>query len=79
MITPLKIWGRWGQDDQKWTLNLVTPDKIKIATQFIKQEKFIVCQCLWKRKDRNFLVAIRPGKRPAFSMLGMASDFLMML
>jgi hypothetical protein len=32
MNIPLKNWGRWGQNDQKGTLNLITPVEIKIAT-----------------------------------------------
>ena len=39
MNTPLKNWGRWGQDDQKGTLNLITPVEIKIATQLVKTGK----------------------------------------
>ena len=36
MNTPLKNWNRWGQDDQKGTLNLITPDEIKTAAQLVK-------------------------------------------
>jgi len=36
MNAPLKNWGRWGQDDQIGTLNLITPDEIKNAAQLVK-------------------------------------------
>jgi kynurenine formamidase len=39
MNTPLKNWGRWGQDDQKGTINLISPDEIKVAAQLVKTGK----------------------------------------
>lgn len=39
MNTPLKNWGRWGQDDQKGTINLISPDGIKFAAQLVKTGK----------------------------------------
>lgn len=32
-------WGRWGADDERGTLNLITPDVIKRAAQTVKQGK----------------------------------------
>jgi hypothetical protein len=79
MSTPLKNWGRWGQDDQKGTLNLITPDKIKIATQLVKAGQVYSLSMPLEAEDRNFPAAIKPGRPPASSMLRMAPGFLMML
>jgi hypothetical protein len=35
MKANLKNWGRWGQDDQQGTLNLITPEEIKAAAQLV--------------------------------------------
>jgi kynurenine formamidase len=35
----LKNWGRWGQDDQQGTLNLITPEEIKVAAQLVRTGK----------------------------------------
>jgi hypothetical protein len=32
-------WGRWGQNDQHGTLNLITPEEIKTAAQLVKKGK----------------------------------------
>jgi kynurenine formamidase len=39
MNTSLQNWGRWGKDDQKGTLNLITSDEIKAAAQLVKTGK----------------------------------------
>jgi hypothetical protein len=36
METELSNWGRWGQDDERGTLNLVTPEKTKAALSLVK-------------------------------------------
>lgn len=35
----LRNWGRWGDDDERGTLNLVTPDKLVAAAALVKQGK----------------------------------------
>ncbi len=37
MFTSLSNWGRWGKDDQRGTLNLVTPAKRKQAAGLVKE------------------------------------------
>ena len=35
-MTELSNWGRWGKDDQRGTLNLITPDKRKQALKLVR-------------------------------------------
>jgi kynurenine formamidase len=35
----LSNWGRWGDDDEKGTVNLITPDKVVAAAQLVKTGK----------------------------------------
>ena len=35
-MTELSNWGRWGQDDQRGTLNLITPEKRKRAAALVQ-------------------------------------------
>jgi kynurenine formamidase len=37
MIKELSNWGRWGKDDQKGALNLITPQKRKEAAKLVKE------------------------------------------
>lgn len=37
-------WGRWGDDDQRGTLNYITPEKIKSAASLVKSGKAISLQ-----------------------------------
>ena len=37
MMTDLSNWGRWGKDDQRGTLNLITPAKRKQAAGLVRQ------------------------------------------
>ncbi len=39
----LSNWGRWGDDDQLGTLNLITPDKRKRATQLVQEGTTVSC------------------------------------
>jgi hypothetical protein len=32
-------WGRWGQDDQQGTLNLITSEEIRTAARLVKKGK----------------------------------------
>jgi hypothetical protein len=36
MEQSLSNWGRWGKDDERGTLNLVTPEKTKQALRLVK-------------------------------------------
>ncbi|MGH9200440.1 MAG: cyclase family protein [Vicinamibacterales bacterium] len=35
-MTELSNWGRWGKDDQRGTLNLITPQKRKLASSLVR-------------------------------------------
>src|SRR5579863_5428795 len=37
MMTSLSNWGRWGKDDQRGTLNLITDEKRKQAAALVKE------------------------------------------
>ncbi len=37
MMTDLSNWGRWGKDDQRGTLNLITPAKRKQAAGLLRE------------------------------------------
>jgi kynurenine formamidase len=36
-------WGRWGPDDQRGTLNLITPDKVRQAAGLVKEGVSVSC------------------------------------
>ena len=40
----LSNWGRWGKDDQRGLLNLITPDKTKSALGLVKEAKTVTLQ-----------------------------------
>lgn len=40
----LSNWGRWGKDDQRGMLNLVTPDKTKAALALVREAKTVTLQ-----------------------------------
>ena len=40
----LSNWGRWGKDDQRGLLNLITPEKTKQATALVKEGKTVTLQ-----------------------------------
>ena len=40
----LSNWGRWGKDDQRGLLNLVTPEKTKSALALVKEAKTVTLQ-----------------------------------
>ena len=40
----LSNWGRWGKDDQRGLLNLITPEKTKQATPLVKEGKTVTLQ-----------------------------------
>src|SRR5438034_534163 len=39
----LSNWGRWGADDERGTLNLITPDKRLQATRLVREGLVISC------------------------------------
>ena len=40
----LSNWGRWGKDDQRGMLNLITPEKTKAALALVKEAKTVTLQ-----------------------------------
>ena len=42
----LSNWGRWGQDDELSTLNLITPEKRTQAAALVKEVTAITCSRL---------------------------------
>ncbi len=40
----LSNWGRWGKDDQRGLLNLITPEKTKQATTLVREGKTVTLQ-----------------------------------
>jgi hypothetical protein len=40
----LSNWGRWGKDDQRGLLNLITPEKTKQATSLVREGKTVTLQ-----------------------------------
>src|SRR5262245_27299580 len=40
----LSNWGRWGKDDQRGLLNLITPEKTKQALALVKEAKTVTLQ-----------------------------------
>ena len=40
----LSNWGRWGKDDQRGLLNLITPEKTKQAITLVKEGKTVTLQ-----------------------------------
>ena len=42
--TELSNWGRWGKDDQRGLLNLITPEKTKQALALVKEAKTVTLQ-----------------------------------
>src|SRR5256885_16015872 len=43
MISSLSNWGRWGQDDELGTINLITPEKRKRAAALVKDGVPVSC------------------------------------
>ena len=42
--TELSNWGRWGNDDQRGLLNLITPEKTKQATNLVQEGRTVTLQ-----------------------------------
>src|SRR2546430_16422026 len=43
MISSLSNWGRWGQDDELGTINLITPEKRKRAAALVRDGVPVSC------------------------------------
>jgi kynurenine formamidase len=41
LFTSVSNWGRWGREDQRGTLNLITPDRIKAATALVRRGRSV--------------------------------------
>ena len=41
LFESLKNWGRWGPDDEKGTLNYITPDKVRAAAMLVKSGRSV--------------------------------------
>lgn len=41
LFESLKNWGKWGADDEKGTLNYITPEKIKAASELVKSGRSV--------------------------------------
>ena len=39
----LSNWGRWGQDDERGTLNLITPEKVRQAAALVREGVSVSC------------------------------------
>ena len=42
-FTTLSNWGRWGEDDQLGTLNLITPEKTRQAAGLVREGATVSC------------------------------------
>ena len=58
-MTKLSNWGRWGQDDQRGTLNLITPEKRKRAAALVQAG---VSVSLSKQRAKRFFDLVGVGK-----------------
>ena len=74
----LSNWGRWGADDQRGTLNLVTPEATRRATSLVREGGTVSCARPWsyeaapdvdpRRVPQHYMIAsgeaYRPGEGP---------------
>ncbi|HZO28127.1 MAG TPA: cyclase family protein [Chloroflexota bacterium] len=61
----LSNWGRWGEDDQKGTLNLITPEKTKRALGLVQEGVSVSCA-----RDVPWTAAVDTPRPPVHFMLG---------
>jgi kynurenine formamidase len=83
----LSNWGRWGADDQRGTLNLVTSDVTLGATRLVQEGATVSCARAWsyeaasdvnsRRVPQHYMIgsgeAFRPGEGPDRQV---ATDFI---
>lgn len=43
LFSKLSNWGRWGEEDQRGTLNLITPDRVRLAASLITTGHRVSC------------------------------------
>ena len=70
----LSNWGRWGQDDQRGTLNLITPEVTLRATRLVQAGMTVSCARPWsyesapdvdpRRVPQHYMLASGEGYRP---------------
>jgi hypothetical protein len=74
----LSNWGRWGADDQRGTLNLITAEKTVRATRLVQEGTTVSCARAWsyeaasdvnsRRVPQHYMLAsgeaFRPGEGP---------------
>ncbi len=64
----VKNWGRWGDDDERGTLNLITPEKVREAAQSVVAGESVSC---------SLPLAVQPSPEnpfPALHMMVAAGD-----
>jgi kynurenine formamidase len=68
MFDELKNWGRWGEDDQSGTLNLITPEKRAAAAALVTDGTAVSCAL-------DFPTSPAPDNpHPALHMMNVAGD-----
>ena len=82
-MTSLSNWGRWGQDDELGTLNLITPEKRAQAGRLVKEGISVTCSRLIVPEIAPDVVSIPPlhymintGESAPSSGPGGSSDFI---
>jgi len=74
----LSNWGRWGADDQRGTLNLISPEATLRATRLVQDGVTVSCARPWtyegasdvnaRRVPQHYMIAsgeaFRPGEGP---------------
>ena len=70
----LSNWGRWGPDDQRGTLNLITPEVTRRATGLVQEGATVSCARAWsyeaapdvdpRRVPQHYMIASGEGYRP---------------
>ena len=85
LFEKLKNWKRWGEDDEKGTLNYITPEKIRAAAKLVKSGRSVsMSQFINKtaevdnpRPALHYMVQTHDAD-PALGDLSYATDFLAM-
>ena len=72
----LTNWGRWGADDMLGTLNIMTPEGIKMRPDLSKMARHIAFRCHSRIKGPNGLPDKNYGKLLNSQMIFLAVDTL---
>ncbi len=75
MNANLKNWGRWGQDDQKGTLNLITPAEIKTAAKLVNQGKVYSLSMPLETEGPQFPMRHKTWKTTSLFSVGEGAGF----